>query len=128
MDLIHIGLVSSSEETADRFFGELLGLEKTRKSRLPREVTKGLFGVDQDCEIAYYGTGSLVFEVFLTGWSEPKERRISHTCIEVADHPGFLARCREMGYELREVPKGDKVIVFLADTDGNLFEIIARPA
>ncbi len=128
MDLIHIGLVSSSEETADRFFGELLGLAKTRKSQLPREVTDGLFGVDQDCEIVYYGDGGLVFEVFLTGWSEPKERRISHTCIEVADQPAFLARCREMDYEVREVAKGDKVIVFLADTDGNLFEVIAQKA
>ena len=96
MDMLHIGLVSSAEETADRFFGELLGLPKTRKSQLPREVTDGLFGVGQDCDLVYYGDGSLVFEVFLTGWSEPKERRISHTCIEVADRPAFLAHCREI--------------------------------
>ena len=128
MDLIHVGLVSSTEERADRFFRDLLGLEKTRTSHLSRDLVGGLFGVDQDCAIAYYANESMTFEVFFTGWSEPSERRISHTCIEVADLAGLLARCREMGFEVREVPKGDKVVVFIADADGNLFEVKQRAA
>ena len=102
MHLIHIGLVSSSEQGADRFFGELLGLPKTRKSQLPRDITNGLFGVDQDCEIAYYGDAGMVFEVFLTGFSESIPNRIGHTCIEVADRADLLARCRGMGFDVRE--------------------------
>ena len=65
----------------------------------------------------------MVFEVFFTGLSEPSERKISHTCIQVADLEEFLGRCREMEYEVREVTKGEKVVVFIADTDGNLFEV-----
>ncbi|MAE76915.1 MAG: hypothetical protein CMJ85_08615 [Planctomycetes bacterium] len=126
MDFIHVGLVSQSEEHADRFFGELLGLPKTKKSQLPRAVTEGLFGVDQDCDLVYYGDAGLVFEVFVMGWSEPCERRVSHTCIEVADLAALLERCREMGFEVREVAKGDKVVVFIADADGNLFEMKQR--
>ena len=51
MELIHIGLVSTSESHADRFFGELLGLEKTRTSQLPAAISEGLFGVNQDLGI-----------------------------------------------------------------------------
>ena len=123
MHLVHIGLVSTSEAHADRFFGELLGLQKTRTSQLPRDLAAGLFGVDQDLGIAYYGDQGMIFEVFFTGWSEPSAKKISHTCIEVADQSEFLRRCREMGYEVREVTKGDKVVVFIADADGNLFEV-----
>jgi len=126
MDFVHIGLVSSTEENADRFFGELLGLEKTRKSQLPRELTQGLFGVDRDCEIAYYGEAGLVFEVFLMGFSEEVTNRISHTCIEVDDQVQLLSRCRDMGFEVREVQKGEKTVVFIADADGNLFEVKGR--
>jgi catechol 2,3-dioxygenase-like lactoylglutathione lyase family enzyme len=126
MEFIHVGLVSQSEVNADRFFGELLGLPKTKKSQLPREITEALFGVDQDCELLYYGESDLVFEVFVMGFCEPRDRRISHTCIAVTDRPGLLARCREMGFEVREVPKGQKVVVFIVDADGNLFEVNQR--
>jgi catechol 2,3-dioxygenase-like lactoylglutathione lyase family enzyme len=126
MHFVHVGLVSSSEQDADRFFGDLLGLPKTRKSSLSCELVQALFGIDQDCELAYYGDAGLVFEVFLMGWSEPSTRRISHTCIEVADLEDLLRRSRAMGFEVREVQKGGKVIVFLADADGNLFEVKAK--
>ncbi len=126
MDFIHIGLVSSTAERADRFFGELLGLDKTRTSSLPAAFSQALFGIDQDCGIAYYGGGGLVFEVFLTGWSEPSDRKISHTCIAVEDRAALLGRCREMGYGVREATKGEKVVVFIEDSDGNLFEVNER--
>lgn len=126
MDFIHVGLVSQSETNADRFFGELLGLQKTKKSHLSREINLGLFGVDQDCELVYYGETGLVFEVFIMGFCEPKDRRISHTCIAVDDQAELLTRCRELGFEVREVEKGDKVVVFIADADGNLFEVKQR--
>ena len=123
MDLVHIGLVSTSESHADRFFGQLLGLEKTKTSQLPAAISAGLFGVDQDIGIGYYGNDSMVFEVFFTGWHEPKDRKISHTCIQVADLDAFLSKCESMDYEVRRVPKGEKEVVFIADHDGNLFEV-----
>ena len=126
MDFIHIGLVSSSAENADRFFGELLGLPKTRESALSADLAAGLFGLDTGCAIAYYGDAGLVFEVFLTGWSEPSTNKISHTCIEVADRSKLLSRCRNMGFGVREVPKGDTSVVFIEDGDGNLFEVKER--
>jgi catechol 2,3-dioxygenase-like lactoylglutathione lyase family enzyme len=126
MNLVHIGIVSSSEAAADRFYADLLGLEKTRRSALPAELARPLFGRDEDCEILYYGGGDLVFEVFLSGEPEPSERKISHTCIGVADREALLKRCAELRFEVRDAPKGDSRVVFVADADGNLFEVKQR--
>ena len=121
--MIHAGLVSSSEDRADRFFGDVLGFEKTRKSELSAELADRLFGVDAGCEIVYYGSGDLELEVFLTRPPEMAGSRIGHLCLEVASRAELLARCAEIGIAVREAPKGDSRIVFIEDADGNLFEI-----
>ena len=123
MELIHIGLVSSSESNADRFYGELLELPRIRKSELSAHLANELFGIDQSCDILYYGETPLLFEVFVTGWSEPAGKKISHACIEVPDCDDLLKRCGEIGFSVREAHKGDKLIVFIEDSDGNLFEV-----
>ena len=123
MRLVHAGLVSSSEERADHFFGDVLGLEKTRRSALSAELANRLFGVDAGCEIVYYASGDLELEVFLTRPPETAGSRIGHLCLEVASRSELLARCAELGIAVREAPKGDSRIVFIEDADGNLFEI-----
>jgi len=126
MRLIHAGLVSSSESEADRFFGGVLGLEKTRKSELPAELARPLFGVDEGCEIVYYEGEDFALEVFLTGRPEIVERRLSHLCLQVANRTEVLGRCAGAGVAVREAPKGDRVVVFIEDGDGNLYEIKER--
>jgi catechol 2,3-dioxygenase-like lactoylglutathione lyase family enzyme len=126
MRLIHVGLVSSSEDKADRFFGGVLGLEKTRRSELSAELAARLFGVDGGCEIVYYGSGDLELEVFVIGLPEMAASRIGHLCLEVASRSELLARCAAMGVAVRQAPKGDSLIVFIEDEDGNLFEIKER--
>jgi catechol 2,3-dioxygenase-like lactoylglutathione lyase family enzyme len=126
MDLIHIGLVSQSEERANHFFGDLLGLEMTRRSALPQDVARLLFGFDESCEMLYFGNESLMFEVFLTGWAEQTPKKITHSCIEVEDRSSLLARASAEGYEVREAPRQDYSVFFLVDLDGNLFEVKER--
>ena len=126
MQLIHAGLTSHSEAAADRFFGGVLGLEKTRRSALPAALAEPLFGVDQGCEILYYGGGNLLLEIFVTGPRERAAGKIDHLCIEVADRGEVIAKCGEHGFAVREVPKGEDVIVFIEDEDGNLFEVKQR--
>jgi catechol 2,3-dioxygenase-like lactoylglutathione lyase family enzyme len=128
MNLVHIGLVSSSAENADRFYGELLGLPKTRHSALSEELASQVFGISAPggCEIVYYGEHPLVFEVFLLERRDLPENKISHTCIEVPDRAEFLGRCREMGFDTREVAReGRGPVVFIEDADGNAFEVMA---
>jgi catechol 2,3-dioxygenase-like lactoylglutathione lyase family enzyme len=123
MRLIHAALVSSSEHKADRFFGGVLGLEKTRRGQLSAELADRLFGIEEGCDILYYGIDGLEIEVFATGRPEIVEGRISHLCLEVADRAELLARCEKMGLAVRRAPKADYVVFFIEDEDGNLFEI-----
>lgn len=123
MNLLHVGLVSRDAARAERFYGELLGLEKKRSGHLDAQLATQLFGVDEDCEIIYYGSQELLIEVFLTGWSESIPGRISHVCLEVADRDELLARCHKLGFKVRQAPKGEGVVSFIQDDDGNLFEL-----
>ncbi len=123
MNLLHIGLPTRSEENADRFFVELLGMQKTRRSALPADLAHALYGFSQDCEIVHYESESVIFEIFVTGWGEAPERKLSHTCIEVADRAEVLSRACEMGYEVREGPRFDWTVYYIVDSDGNLFEL-----
>ncbi len=123
MELIHIGLVVRSAENADRFYADLLGLAMTRTSSLPKEIAPALFGLDEGCEIRYYGNENILFEIFVTGWQEEQPRKMSHTCIEVENREDLLKRCREMGFEVREAPRHDYTLIFIGDNDGNLFEV-----
>lgn len=123
MELIHIGLVASCEDNASRFYHELLGLALTRRSELPEALASRLFGLEKGCEILYFGNDAILFEVFVTGWPEKTERKISHTCIEVEDRGGLLARAGKLGFEVIEAPRNDYSVYFLSDRDGNLFEV-----
>ena len=49
--------------------------------------------------------------------------RIDHVCLAVDKLEAFLEKCRNMGVEIARVPKGDAVITFIKDYDGNLFEL-----
>ena len=128
MRLVHAGLVSSSEDKADRFFAGVLGLEKTRRSELSAELAGRLFSIDSGCEIVYYECGDFELEVFLAGRPEVVDGRISHLCLEVPSRSELLASCAAAGIAVRDAPKGDSLVVFIEDEDGNLYEIKERRA
>jgi len=127
MHLIHIGLTSSSEDKADLFYKDLLGLEKTRRSMLTEDLAGRLFGIDRGCDIVYYGCEGLLVEVFLTTQGKLAGSHIGHACIAVTDRARLLERCRALGFTAREAHKGESVVIFVEDADGNLFEIKEEP-
>ena len=123
MKLHHVAIVSVSQENADRFYSGILGLGKIKTSTLNKELSKQLFDLDEECRIILYGNEQFVIEVFLQG--PLLERKVScvHLCLEVKDRETFLEKCQGEGLTLRRIPKGDSVLVFIEDYDGNLFEI-----
>ena len=136
MNLLHIALASSSEENADKFYRDLLRLEKAAPKALPSSLARAIFNIDSDFSIINYMDKSLHFEVFvkrgegLTGKDELSarsddagRRRIDHVCLAVADLSAFLEECRAMGIGVIQAPKGDYVVTFISDYDGNIFEI-----
>ncbi|MEE8398167.1 MAG: VOC family protein [Desulfobacterales bacterium] len=123
MILKHVALTCSSEENADRFYRDLLGLEKLNRKTLSAELSRQIFDLDMELPIINYANDQMHFEIFITDTLNVDDRKIAHTCIEVEDLKEFLARCRNIGGTIRQVPKGDKTVTFIADPDGNLFEV-----
>ena len=50
----------------------------------------------------------------------------SNYCLEVADLESFLEKCRSLKVDVARIPKGDKILTFIRDFDGNLFELKNR--
>ena len=49
-----------------------------------------------------------------------------HLCLEVEDMEAFVDKCLASGLSVKQVPKGDSLLVFVEDYDKNLFEIKPR--
>jgi catechol 2,3-dioxygenase-like lactoylglutathione lyase family enzyme len=126
MKLLHVALVRSSEAASDRFFEDVLGLARTRMKTAPAELCAQLFGRGEEHQLLYYGNEHLQFEVFLSNHGDFAPTHVSHVCLEVDDVPGLLARCAAAGCAVRQFVRGDSSVTFVADEDGNLFEIKGR--
>ena len=123
MKLKHVGLVCASEENADAFYGRLLGLAKSEPKTLPRALSNAIFHADCDLRIVNYMGSELHAEIFIADQPRPQAGRIEHVCIEVGDLKAFVQGCRDLGATVMQVPKGDSLLTFACDLDGNLFEI-----
>jgi catechol 2,3-dioxygenase-like lactoylglutathione lyase family enzyme len=124
MRLCHLGLTSSNEQNADRFYGGLLGLEKKEPKSLPAALSQALFGIDSELTVLNYTGETVHFELFVGGVGPILAPSAAHACLEVTGLEGFLERCRALGVPVRRVPKTpDAWITFIQDFDGNLFEI-----
>jgi catechol 2,3-dioxygenase-like lactoylglutathione lyase family enzyme len=124
MRIGHIALVSSSEEKANRFYKDGLGLKELRSTIIPASLSKSLFGIDQEFRVIDFGNEQIKFEVFIVNHEGVlPSRKVDHICLEVEDREAFLKKCKEMGFEVPLVPKGDSLVIFLKDGESNLFEI-----
>jgi len=102
MEILHTGLAVSSEEKADRFFIDILELEKSEPKILDKKLTQAIFGINNELFVIHYQ---------------------DHSCIKVTDLAKIVNKCKEAGLKVVEVPKGSVVITFISDYDGNLFEL-----
>ncbi len=125
MKYIHTGLAVSSEEKADRFYCDILGLEKSESRIIDRQIVRTLFGIDHELTMIHYQGGTVDFELFVQKGYKAPERQIAHTCIKVANLSDVLARCLKAGIRVVEVPKKSGNITFISDYDGNFFELKA---
>ena len=122
MRLKHVALTYSSEQNSDRFFQQLLGLKKEGPKALAPSLARAIFDVDTGLMMINYRGESLHFEIFVTGQPLNSKGRIGHVCLAVEDLNVFVEKCRSLGIEVNQVPKGDRILTFVRD-DGHLFEI-----
>ena len=65
MTTVHVGLACSSEELADRFYRDLLGLQKAEPKTLPQSLSSAIFGIAADLKIINYSGAAAHFEIFI---------------------------------------------------------------
>jgi len=123
MHLRHAGLTCSTEDNADRFYRDFLGLNKSEPKTLPLELSKAIFNLDAELPMINYMDENIHFEIFVSNQASTSQRPIEHLCLAVDDLAGFIAKCRSLQVEVALIPKGDKTLTFIKDFDGNLFEI-----
>ncbi len=123
MDLLHVALSASSEDRADRFYVGLLGLKKAEPKILAADISRAIFGIDRETMVINYIGGAARFEVFVSPAAPTPIRRVEHTCIAVENLPEFLRKCETLQVEVIRVPKGESLITFIKDADGNQFEV-----
>lgn len=124
--LHHLALARTSEAASDRFFVDLLGLEKKREKQVDAGLCHALFGVARAHRLIDYAGDGVQFEVFLVPAGEKTPAGVAHVCLEVGDAAGLVARCRAAALEVREVARGERRVTFIVDEDGNLYEIKQR--
>lgn len=123
MKIIHIGLAASSEETADRFFIDILGLEKSGPKIIDKKLTQAIFGIDDELLMIHYQGGTVDYEIFVYQEYKAPEKQLAHSCIKVNDLEKIVNKCKDAGLKVIEFPKGSVVVTFISDYDGNLFEV-----
>lgn len=126
MVIKHVGIVCSSEENSTHFYERLLGLTRKDSKILPRELSRQIFKLDLDLKIINYADDNIHFEVFIDSRKRIENQRIEHVCIEVEDIASFLEKCLMLKINVLKIPKGDKLLVFITDYDGNMFEVKAK--
>jgi catechol 2,3-dioxygenase-like lactoylglutathione lyase family enzyme len=123
MFLNHVALVCSSEEKSDRFYKDVLDLEKLQSKVVSSDLSKKIFNLDNEYQVINYGDENIRFEIFISERSDFVEKRLSHVCLNIKNMSLFLKRCAENQVDIIKIPKGDNILVFIKDYDDNLFEI-----
>jgi catechol 2,3-dioxygenase-like lactoylglutathione lyase family enzyme len=126
MRILHAGLGASTEKNADLFFQELLGLTKAGPVALAAEFCAKVFGIEREMQLINYKAEGIHCEVIIDSSYRAADPTVVHTCLEVEDQAEFLNRCVEKGLKISRIPKGNSFVVFIADLDGNPYEIKAK--
>ena len=123
MILRHVALTCSSEENSDRFYKDLLGLERLEPKILPSSLSRAIFNIDNELRMINYTGKAVHFEIFIAKDSKRSANPIAHVAIEIDDQEAFLKKCAEVDVNVSQIPRGDRTLIFIRDFDGNLFEI-----
>ena len=125
MKIEHIAVSSNSEEKADEFFIELLGMKKERDFVVPEDLMERFFNVKKEQRIIRYENEDMSVEAFITDDNNQALDKFTHTCLIVEDRIRLIEKAKKLNFEVIQVPRKNTegFYLFLKDTYGNLFEI-----
>jgi len=121
----HVAVSSNTEEDSDRFFIELLGMEKERAFVVSDDLIEQFFGVRKELKIIRYGKDDVSVESFITNDNSKVNDLFTHICLIIEDREKLIEKATELSFEVIKVPRknSDGFYLFLKDNYGNLFEI-----
>ena len=120
----HIALQYKDRTKAKIFFNEILGLDFNKTFTLSNELSKDIFGLDEEVTVDVYSNEDAYFEVFIT--KTKTKYNYEHTCIEIDNEEEFIVKCKMNGIEPIFVKKDGKTLLFIKDFSDYLFEIKVR--
>jgi catechol 2,3-dioxygenase-like lactoylglutathione lyase family enzyme len=125
MKLEHIAVASNSEEDADRFFIDLLGMKKMRSLTISADLTKQFFGINKEQKIIRYSSQNLEMEVFITNDTSKVRDRFTHFCISTENCENLTNKASSMGFTVIKIPRKESnaYYFFIKDAFGNAYEI-----
>ncbi len=128
MKIEHIAVAYNSEEEADKFFINLLGLKKIRSKDVTSDLMEKFFGVEKEHKFVRYGNQDSNFEVFITNDKSKAKDIFTHFCLVVENRDEFLNKVSSMGYNVVKVQRkdGNGYYLFIKDSFHNLYEIIEK--
>ena len=119
--ILHVALPYKDKEQADIFFNKILGIPFEKEFTLTKDLSKNIFGIDEEILILVYSNKDSYFEIFIT--DKTPINFYNHICIEISDRVDFINRCKQNNITPIFVKKGLKTLLFVRDFSGNLFEI-----
>ncbi len=120
----HVALQCDTKKHADIFFNKILGLDIVKTFNLAEGLSYEIFGLKKEIEVIQYANNNSCFEIFIT--DKKKSRCFDHVCIEIDDKKRFFRKCQENNINPLYVRKGEKVLLFIKDFFGNIYEIKER--
>jgi len=125
MKIEHVAIGYNSEDEADKFFIDLLGLKKIRSKSVSEDLMQSFFGVKKETKFVLYGDKDSRFEVFIINDDNKAHDIYSHFCLLIENRDEFVAKASSMGFDVIKVPRkeGEGYYLFIKDLFDNLYEI-----
>jgi catechol 2,3-dioxygenase-like lactoylglutathione lyase family enzyme len=117
----HIALCSRSEDNAKLFYNEILGIPLIKKFEISKDLSNKIFKINKNIQVLVFEYNKIKFEIFISEINY--FRNFNHICIEIDDKKKLIERCNKNNIKYFYVKKNNKILLFITDIDGNLFEI-----
>ena len=124
MKFDHYAITSSSEGESDKFYVDLLGMEKKYKFHVPADLSYKILGLKEEFEVIRYGKDGVDVEIFITKKLKTVDK-IKHLGLIVENREKIIDKATELGYNFNKIKKsnGKSYNIFIKDNSGNYFEI-----
>ena len=122
----HIAISSNSIEDSDKFFVDLLGLNKTKSFLVNSDLMKAFFSVNKEHSFVRYENKNMSVEVIITKDPSKAKDIFTHSCLIVDNKiEEFINKAEYMGFKTIKVARKEKegYYYFIKDLYNNLYEI-----